>query len=123
MTRQRLALGRMGEAMAREFLQQKGYEILDANVRFPSGEIDVVARDGDTLVIVEVRTRSNLVYGLPVESVTRKKQQKLRHLAGLYLNSVPSVHCWKAVRFDVVSIISRNNWETPQIQHVINAFW
>ena len=85
MTRQRQRLGSWGERIARKYLEERGYRILETNYRRPEGEIDIVTQQGETLVFVEVRTRRGDVMGLPEESVTRSKQNKLREVAQSYL--------------------------------------
>ena len=79
-------LGATGERLAREHLVRHGYEILETNVRLTGlGELDAVARDGDTLVFVEVRTRRGEGYGSPEESLTEAKQARLAALAQAWL--------------------------------------
>ena len=85
MTRQRQRLGSWGERIARKYLEERGYRILETNYRRPEGEIDIVTQQGETPVFVEVRTRRGDVMGLPEESVTRSKQNKLREVAQSYL--------------------------------------
>jgi len=110
--------GRLGEHLAREFLREKGLIILESNVRCPLGEIDVVARDGSTLVFVEVRSRSVDRFGLPQESVNRRKQRRITQLAQWYLKKHPFPGL--CVRFDVVAV----SWERepPRITWIPNAF-
>lgn len=119
MSRGRRALGQRGEQMAELFLQQKGYLVLERNVRTRQGEIDLIARDGDVLVFVEVRTRTGTAYGTAAESVTWRKQRKLRELALAYLQNrakpVPRF------RFDVVAICCRPD-QSPEIEHIVHAF-
>lgn len=100
--RNRVAIGRAGEEAAARFLIARGYRIVEQNVRFRSGEIDIVARDGATLVFIEVKTRRSSQFGTPAEAVNRTKQQRLIRLAELYLASrgIARTHC----RFDVVSV-------------------
>jgi putative endonuclease len=69
-------LGRAGELKAAEFLKKAGYKIIKKNYRTPFGEIDIIALDGETLVFVEVKTRSSDDYGAPSEAVNQKKQEK-----------------------------------------------
>ena len=76
--------GILGEKLARDFLKKHGYRILDTNYRCPHGEIDIVARRGDVLVFVEVRTRRSLEYGSPEESVTAAKKEHLKATAFHY---------------------------------------
>lgn len=114
----KVELGRLGEELARNYLEKKGYIILAANYRTPFGELDLVARDDETIVFVEVRTRSTVNYGTPFESITHSKQERLIRLAlqfcaHHYLYS-------KNLRFDVIGIILKNN--QPTIEHISNAF-
>lgn len=95
--------GDAGEAVAADFLRQQGYEIVDQNFVYNHGEIDIIAREGTTLVFVEVKTRKNLHFGEPEEAVTPKKQELIRRTAEGYVqkNTIIDVEC----RFDVVSVI------------------
>lgn len=100
---QRQSIGAFGERVAAEHLRGAGMVILDRNFRCKHGEIDIVARDGDTLVICEVKTRRSLEYGSPFEAVTPPKAARLRRLAAYWLAeygmSPPSV------RIDVVGVV------------------
>jgi len=102
MSRERQLLGQKGEEAAYKFLLRHGYEILARNYRCKLGEIDIVARDGATLVFVEVRARGGESFGTAEESVDWRKQQRLRRLAHYYLVSEykKEVEC----RFDVITI-------------------
>ena len=93
--------GREGEERAVGFLQKKGYEILQRNVRYKRGEIDIIARDGDTVVFVEVKSRSSSGFGVPEEAVDRRKQRQLCRLALLYLQKKGWLHRVDC-RFDVI---------------------
>ena len=95
-------LGRTGEELARRWLERRGCTVLDRNWRCRTGEIDLVAQDGDDLVVVEVKTRRSLRTGHPAEAVTPRKLARLRLLAGLWL----AEHEVRAagVRVDVVAI-------------------
>lgn len=123
MSERRRALGQRGEEMAENLLRQKGYEILGRNIRTRRGEIDLIVRDGDSLVFVEVRTRTTQAYGSAAESVTWRKKQKLRELAMDYLqNSLTFVPDF---RFDVVAIQCPVRMETGDeisIEHIKHAF-
>lgn len=83
--RQRSTLGAYGEALAARHLTQQGMVLLDRNWRCDQGEIDLVLRDGHTLVVCEVKTRSSTAYGSPLEAVTEQKAARLRRLAGRWL--------------------------------------
>ncbi|UPK76541.1 YraN family protein [Nocardioidaceae bacterium SCSIO 66511] len=100
---QRRSLGEYGERLAASHLRAAGMVILDRNYRCKHGEIDIVARDGDTLVVCEVKTRRNLMYGAPIESVTPQKAARLRRLAAHWLAdfamSPPSI------RIDVIGVV------------------
>ncbi|MFM8515385.1 MAG: YraN family protein [Actinomycetota bacterium] len=112
------ALGAHGEGLAAEYLRGQGMVILHRNWRCDAGEIDLVARDGDALVICEVKTRRSLSHGTPLEAVGRRKMGKLRHLALRYLTEQrigPRI-----IRFDVVGVIQP--WDGPPVvQHVRNV--
>ncbi len=107
-------LGRAGEVKATEFLKQKGYKIIKTNFKTYVGEIDVIARDNDTVVFVEVKTRTGTEYGTPAQAVTAKKQEKYYKVASEFLQKEKLDDC--ACRFDVVEI------ENGQINHIIDAF-
>jgi len=77
-------LGRRGEVLAADYLEDHGIRVLDRNWRCPSGEIDLVAMDGQTLVIAEVKTRKSLRFGHPFEAITDAKLHRLRTLAVLW---------------------------------------
>lgn len=111
-------LGRKGEELAVRFLRRRKYRILERNYRVRSGEVDIIARDGPTLVFIEVKTRASDGYALPIESVGFPKQQKLRRLAEYYLAGHDFPDC--DVRFDVISIVGTAG--SPRIEHIPNAF-
>jgi putative endonuclease len=101
-TGERIALGRFGEELASRRLQKLGYKILEKNYRCPLGEIDLVARDGDVLVFVEIKTRKNRPLGEAKEAVHKRKQGQLSRVALAYLKSK---NLWGTkARFDVVAI-------------------
>ncbi|MDD2859004.1 MAG: YraN family protein [Candidatus Nanopelagicales bacterium] len=110
------ALGRYGEDIAVQYLQRQGMVILERNWRCPVGEIDIVARDGQAVVICEVKTRSSHQLGTPAEAVTPRKVRRLRHLAAKWLES-RQAHA-PDVRIDVVSVV-QPAWGPPQIEHVL----
>ena len=106
--------GSEGEAEARAFLQRRGAKILEMNYRRPTGEIDIIARAGRTVVFVEVKRRSSLRYGRPGEAVNRQKQQHILRTAQLYLQEKRLADV--PVRFDVIEILP------GEIRHIENAF-
>lgn len=96
------ALGRWGEELAAARLEGAGLRILDRNWRCADGEIDIVAEDGTTLVVCEVKTRSGPGFGDPVEGVDAAKAARLRRLALRWLAAHGTG--WRELRFDVVSV-------------------
>ena len=111
------SLGLKGEDIAADYLRRKGCNILRRNYRTPVGEADIIMKDKDVLVFVEVKARNTERYGQPFESVDFRKQEKLRKVALYYLkrNRVES-----PVRFDVVSILSRGG--KTEVNHIKEAF-
>ena len=94
--------GAEGEALAARHLERRGYRILERNFRCRAGEIDIVARDGDTLVFVEVRTRSSDRHGSALETVGAAKQAQIVKVARVYLQARRPT--FDDCRFDVVGI-------------------
>jgi putative endonuclease len=118
MTRQKQTFGSWGELAAAQFLEKRGYEILERNVRTQYGEIDLIARHGITLVFVEVKTRSSTEFGYPEESITATKQQHMQDTAQDYLQTRPELDGeW---RVDVIAIRRIEN-QAPEITHIENA--
>ena len=117
----RRSTGLKGEEAAARFLTRSGYEILDKNVRTRAGEIDLVAREGKTLVFVEVKTRRDVVEGDPPQAgVNTRKQNRLGKLASGYLKlkRIRQTPC----RFDVVAVIFNDEGAVKAIRHIPNAF-
>jgi len=83
----RQATGKLGEQLARSALKKKGYKIIEANYRCRQGEIDIVAHHSNSLVFIEVRTKTGNAFGSPEESITAQKKQRLISTAMEYLNS------------------------------------
>ncbi len=110
-------LGYKGEDIAANYLKEKGYKILHRNYKTPLGEADIIVKDRDRTVFIEVKARSSNDFGQPFEAVNYKKQEKLKKIALYYLkqNKIET-----AVRFDVVSIISRDG--RAEVNHIIEAF-
>ena len=111
-------LGPRGENAAAKFLRALGYKILVRNYRCRMGEIDIVARDGKTLVFVEVKTRA-ATDSMPEEAVDANKQRQITKCAELYLTRFPDVQ--PEARFDIVAIVWPKN-HAPSIRHYIDAF-
>ena len=113
--------GRWGEDRAAEFLRDKGYRITDANWQCRFGEIDLIAEDGTYLCFVEVKLRKSAAYGSAAAFVDRRKQDRLRTAATLYLSRHPTQ---LQPRFDVIEIYAPQGEKTarPEIIHLENAF-
>jgi putative endonuclease len=101
--RQRIPLGRRGEEIAARHLRRCGYRILERNFRSAGAEIDLVATDHETLVFVEVKTRSSAAFGVPAEAVDARKAERIRRAAGIYLRRNHASQ--RPARFDIVAII------------------
>ncbi len=109
--------GKLGEEIAANYLEGKGYEIVERNWRNTHKEIDIIAKDGETLVMVEVKTRQTDEYGNPDIAVTKKKQRLLIAAANAYLfkNKLDV-----ETRFDIISIIFKDGESV--IEHIEDAF-
>ena len=111
------SFGIQGEDIAVDYLRRKGYVILDRNWRSGHKEIDIVARDGDVVVFVEVKARASNFYGRPEDAVTRQKMHRLVLAADAYIR----YYAIDAdIRFDVVSITG--SMGKPYIKHYEGAF-
>lgn len=108
-------LGAYGEALAASFLTRQGMVLLDSNWRCSQGEIDLVLREGRTLVVCEVKTRSSNDYGTPHEAIDRRKVDRLRRLAACWLRE-HAVHP-DGIRLDLVAVLRPRTGE-PEIDHV-----
>ena len=113
-----IRLGREGEDLARKLLKKQGYKILEQNYRSKLGEIDLIAKDRETLVFVEVKTRRSEEFGSPKWAVTPAKQRKISMVALSYLKETGQTH--QKARFDVVSI--REICGKPSLEIIKNAF-
>lgn len=115
-------LGRWGEALAAGYLQKKHYTITAANYRSRFGEIDLIAENRQYLVFVEVKLRKNADFGQAKEFVDRRKQEKLKQTAAVYLSQ--NEDNAKQPRFDVIEIYAPDGMETkhPKIKHWEDAF-
>ncbi len=116
-------LGRRGEKLAARFLRRTGLKILARNYRCPSGEADIIALDGggevETIVFVEVKTRSSARHVDPESAVDGRKQRQVARAAQYYLSGRDAGEM--AVRFDVVSVLIVDGGE-PEVRHIVDAF-
>ena len=112
------ASGDLGEEIARRYLARKGYRIVERNYRTRRGELDLIARQDDTLVVVEVKLRRTTSYGDPLDAVTPRKQRSIRLMAEEYLSERDPNY--GELRFDVLGILLLAG--RPEITHVEDAF-
>lgn len=98
--KQKQSLGNYGENLAEQFLQKKGFEILARNIRLKKGEIDIIAKDGNTTVFIEVKTRSNTNFGDPLSAITPRKFYNFQKAAQIYRKQ----HKIFDYRFDLIGI-------------------
>ena len=109
--------GKRSEIIASDYLKKKGYKILETNYKNNVGEIDIIAKDKDYIVFVEVKARISQKFGHPLEAIDEEKQRKINAIASIYLvkNKKYGTKC----RFDAISILGIEN---PEITHIIDAF-
>ena len=114
----KILLGREGERIAERFLKKKGYKLVERNYRCAAGELDLIVLDQRVIVFVEVKTRTGMGYGTPLEAVEARKQQKMIYAAQFFLNAKKLSQ--REARFDVIGI----SWPgtEPQVEHIENAF-
>lgn len=109
--------GLSGENLACEFLKKKGYKIIERNFRFSRlAEIDIIAKDKDTLVFAEVKTRTNDNCGHPFEAVNYKKLEHIFKAGLAYMQTTPEEY--KKFRIDIISVLGKDN---PKIEHLKNV--
>jgi putative endonuclease len=112
-------IGDIGEKLARDYLKKKGYHILETNFRCRYGEIDIVAEKKESLVFVEVRTKTGIDFGSPEESVTYAKKEKLIASALFYLNT--HQHLYSMWRIDFVAVELDQKGKATRIELFENA--
>lgn len=118
MTRERLDLGRFGEELALKEIKRLGYTVITKNYRCPLGEIDLVARDGDCLVFIEIKTRKGTSTGYAKEAVDQRKMRQISKAALAYMKAN---NCMDSrARFDVIAI--NINGDRAEIETVTDAF-
>ncbi len=118
MTSEHTLLGRKGEKEALDFLKRSGYQILAANWRYQSKEIDIIARTEQQLVVIEVKTRRNDYFQKPEEAVTERKQKFLVDASEAFIDEH---NLDMDVRFDIISIILNDT--KKRIYHIEDAFY
>lgn len=109
--------GNFGENKAADFLKEKGYEILERNFSNKFGEIDIIARDKNVLVFVEVKTKRGEIFGSPEEMINPKKLWKIRNMANLYMRRNDL-----ACRIDVVAVVLGDDNSVVRLTHYENVY-
>jgi putative endonuclease len=114
--------GRHGEDLAQDYLQRRGYRIVQRNFRYRHYEIDIISESGDCLVFVEVKSRSNASFGEGYEHVSYTKQRNITRAAAAFLSrNKPGM--WQEIRFDILSLsLNKENNQLIKIRHFKNAF-
>lgn len=112
-------LGRLGEDKAVLYLEEKGYKILQRNYRFGRAEVDIIAKLGDTIVFLEVKTRSSYVFGFPEESVGATKRKMMAKAATAYFHETESN---SALRFDIIAVFKSQD-DKWFFKHFEDAFF
>lgn len=112
------ALGQVAESLAVTYLQSRGYKILGQNISYRFGELDIIARDAQTLVFIEVKHRRNQLFSAPYEAVTKSKQRKIILAAQAWLQKWPGNI--PLCRFDIISLVG--DLKNPSIEHISDAF-
>ena len=121
MEKYKKTFGNLGEDAAVKYLKKKRYIILERNFNVHGGEIDIIAKKGDYVIFVEVKTRSGEEYGSGLEAVNYTKQQRIKKAAQVYLMRLGDV----SARFDVVAVngfMDGKKFKTEEIEHIENAF-
>ena len=113
------SLGRFGEALAREYLTKKKQNVVDHNFRCPLGEIDIIVRKNKAYHFVEVKYRRSADYGLPQDSVVKRKQQRIRNAAIVWLKR-RHLPLDSEIHFDVVAITEQRN--KKKYEYIEDAF-
>lgn len=109
--------GKKSEIIASNYLKNKGYQILEMNYKNKVGEIDIIAKDGDYIVFVEVKARMSRLFGDPLEAIDERKQFKIRQVASIYLMQKRKTEA--KCRFDAIAILGDTD---SYIRHIENAF-
>ncbi|KJR40388.1 endonuclease [Candidatus Magnetoovum chiemensis] len=110
-------IGKYGELLARRYIRKIGYKIVSKNFKTQDGEIDLIAKDNNTYVFIEVKTKKNAAFAKPFENVNMKKRQRLIKTALMYLKELAQT---PSCRFDIISITLNNS--AANIEHLKDVF-
>ena len=111
--------GRAGEERAATYLREAGWQLIDRNWRCSQGEIDIIAQDGRTIVIVEVKTRRSEGFGHPFEAIDSRKRDRLWRLLAAWGAAHPEISRGRAARLDVIGITG-DNVDTATLEHLVD---
>jgi len=111
-------LGKFGEKISVQYLKKKNYQVVEKNYRCRAGEIDIIAKKDNIFIFIEVKTRTSILYGEPIESINNIKADKIRKVAEYYLSTACVDE--PRVRFDVISV--QKAYRKIIISHLKNAF-
>jgi putative endonuclease len=118
-TSQNQTIGRKGESLAADYLQEKGYTILERNYRTPHGEIDLIAAKGEVIAFIEVKTRASYSLGPPEISITPRKIEHMRNAAEFFIQQHPEMtNDW---RIDAITVQLSTNQSVPLVDHFENV--
>lgn len=112
-------LGRRGEEIARVYLEDNGYRIVNINWKYGRAEVDVIAEEGGKYIFVEVKTRTSTDYGEPEDFVGRKKEKQLEFASAAYIEMK---NHQGEIRFDIIAIVFENK-DNYKLNHIEDAFW
>ena len=112
-------LGRRGEEIAKEYLENLGYRILKMNWKYGRAEVDVIAEQHGVIIFVEVKTRTSIDYGQPEDFVSRKKELQLEFASAAFIEMK---NHQGEIRFDIIAIVFENK-DLYKINHIEDAFW
>ncbi len=116
----KIKLGKKGEDIAEQYLLSKGFKIIFRNFRIHRGEIDIIAKEGEALVFIEVKTRTNLEFGEPIQAVNNRKVSQIRKTAEGFLLQEGENFEFEEIRFDILGILITAG--KTEINHIKNAF-
>ena len=112
-------LGRRGELIAREYLENLGYKIVKINWKYGRAEVDIIANQQGVIVFVEVKTRTSIDYGMPEEFVSPKQERQLEYASSGYIEMT---NHQGEIRFDIIAIVFEKK-DIYKINHIEDAFW
>ncbi len=113
-------IGKAGEQAVKAYLIKKGYQFITQNWKSSHAEIDLIFKDRDILVFVEVKTRTNIHYGLPTEFLNEKQEKLIINASQRYMESIN--YDWE-IRFDVVAVLVNDKLEVKSLEHFEDVFY